>query len=947
MEKRLHVFSVALAAATCAVPLVSIAHADSAEQLRTQQAHQQELRTQTQQIAQQIELIIREFDRNGMGQGQDVKTLRSMSSMLSQLSDEQMQKVIVLLQQARGASDGGLNDEKQAYLTQQGIIGQFRGLLDEFQKEQSLYELADRFDRLAKRQASNLRSLVELAQVSVGKRLDQLDAPAAAALDAQHAEQASIAAEVIDALQSARSLMIDASGAEAEQLNKALASAQTDHLSTTVAAAASDLQAGDLFRAAGGEKDARDTLREAADLLAPPKTALEIKQDQLAKIDAELQQQKAIADQTRSPAPSESARAELHQVDRVQAANVDDTDQSRQKLQNISPVVAQALKQAESRMQQTRGDLAQHRRDRGAQDATAAADQLNSARNALEQEIGQAEARAQRQAQPAALANAGKSPATAPAAGDKLAQTRQLLDQVKQLRDQQQSLASGQPQNPPSARAASTPDEAQRALAAKARDLQQQAAISEPAAATQLGEAGKQMESASASMARGDHPSATDQQQAADASLAKAQDTLQQQANALAKAQDQLDHLQQTQQQIADLIQKQAEVSVATAEQAQSPTTQPAPANNSAGQPDSPAAQANHATTQPTQPPSAMATAQPANQAGQQQQVAQQTAAAQAQAAPDAPQAGDALSNAHQQMQQAAGQLQQNDTPKAQASQGAAMNDLGKAAVSVAGAMDQLKTQLGEPAGDPAAQKAAQEALNQANQALQNAQGQLDQAQAAGGESSQAAGGDKASQQLAAAKAAQKAAAQAAEKNLASAAQSAATAMGKNGSPEASNAMQQAIAELNQAGAQAQQGQPGPASQSAAAAQAALAQAQAALRAAQSAQAAASGDGPPGSASPSAPPAAASGSEQASAAQEPGKAAKPSSAMNGSMGDSPGGRAAQDTGARGATAGETAFVQLPPRDRQALQQSQAEKYPEEYGTLVEQYLRNLSDSQSK
>jgi hypothetical protein len=40
-------------------------------------------------------------------------------------------------------------------------------------------------------------------------------------------------------------------------------------------------------------------------------------------------------------------------------------------------------------------------------------------------------------------------------------------------------------------------------------------------------------------------------------------------------------------------------------------------------------------------------------------------------------------------------------------------------------------------------------------------------------------------------------------------------------------------------------------------------------------------------------------------------------------------------------------VKLPARDRQALQQSQAEKYPEEYGTMVEQYLRNLSEPDKK
>jgi hypothetical protein len=38
------------------------------------------------------------------------------------------------------------------------------------------------------------------------------------------------------------------------------------------------------------------------------------------------------------------------------------------------------------------------------------------------------------------------------------------------------------------------------------------------------------------------------------------------------------------------------------------------------------------------------------------------------------------------------------------------------------------------------------------------------------------------------------------------------------------------------------------------------------------------------------------------------------------------------------------FIGLPSRDRQAILQSQTEKYPEEYGTMIEQYFRNLADT---
>jgi hypothetical protein len=48
-------------------------------------------------------------------------------------------------------------------------------------------------------------------------------------------------------------------------------------------------------------------------------------------------------------------------------------------------------------------------------------------------------------------------------------------------------------------------------------------------------------------------------------------------------------------------------------------------------------------------------------------------------------------------------------------------------------------------------------------------------------------------------------------------------------------------------------------------------------------------------------------------------------------------------GARRNGAGTSSYIGLPKRDRAAILQSQSEKYPQEYGPLVEQYLKNLAD----
>ncbi|HEY2343066.1 MAG TPA: hypothetical protein VGH90_08570, partial [Chthoniobacteraceae bacterium] len=60
----------------------------------------------------------------------------------------------------------------------------------------------------------------------------------------------------------------------------------------------------------------------------------------------------------------------------------------------------------------------------------------------------------------------------------------------------------------------------------------------------------------------------------------------------------------------------------------------------------------------------------------------------------------------------------------------------------------------------------------------------------------------------------------------------------------------------------------------------------------------------------------------------------------------PGGQGDLKLGARSVSAKPASFAGLPPRERAAIEQAQSEKYPEEYGPLVEQYLRNLATESS-
>jgi len=51
---------------------------------------------------------------------------------------------------------------------------------------------------------------------------------------------------------------------------------------------------------------------------------------------------------------------------------------------------------------------------------------------------------------------------------------------------------------------------------------------------------------------------------------------------------------------------------------------------------------------------------------------------------------------------------------------------------------------------------------------------------------------------------------------------------------------------------------------------------------------------------------------------------------------------AAKAGGNGAS-GTGQFAGLPDRDRAAIQESQSEKYPQEYGSMIEEYMRNLSN----
>ena len=106
MKRRLTLF---LCAATLWSWMVSTAHAaepapTANDGILQQELKQQQIKTTTKRVGDQLEAIIAEFDRNGIS-GEDVKVLRAIRGVLDKLSDKDMAKVLDFLQQSRVAPD--------------------------------------------------------------------------------------------------------------------------------------------------------------------------------------------------------------------------------------------------------------------------------------------------------------------------------------------------------------------------------------------------------------------------------------------------------------------------------------------------------------------------------------------------------------------------------------------------------------------------------------------------------------------------------------------------------------------------------------------------------------------------------------------------------------------------------------------------------------------------
>ena len=934
--------------ASTLVPVLSAAPANPAnpanpatERIREGEVKQEQLRGDAQRLVEQLDAMLGEYERNGLA-GEETKTVQALRETLARLGGSEMKQVVELLEKARGTVDAGQQkkDVSAAYTAQKSLITQMKKLLADHLRNQEALEISQQLTQLADRQSVNLQNGITLGQWTGGRKPENFEAAMQANLEGQQGEQAAIAAEVKMAAEKIAKFAKDPANAEtAARFQKGLVA--VEKVLPNVEAAAAALKQGQLFKAVTEEKTARDAMRKLAREIAPPQDraeALRAAQKELAKMiedqkdvvqkaekaagekdfdkwldkraeqgALESKQKKMTREQQRADKDLQRKFAEQKDGRKDELVGLEDTqgdlarksDDVAQQLEKDAPAAGQNLKAAQEKMQDARVAMNEKNGEAAAKNAKDAMAAIQAAEAKVQQEIAKADAAA------------GKG------SGDLAKDLAQLQKDTKDLAKQQ-------------AAAAQNPDKSgQAALADKAQQLAQQAANAAPQAAPAMQQAAANAQKA-AQAAQANQPApAAAAQQAAAQNLAQAAEQLAQAAAEAQQAQQALAAAQKAQQELAEIIVAEQKLELDTAKGVALAAAKKGKASEHFS-----------------------------GQAARQQEVRTKTDSFKANLAPELAAATPALGEAGTAMGEAKTQLDKPDGEPAKAAELKALDALFRAQKALADVAAQAQEQLGQEnaAQNANAQQQAQAQLAQAQAQAALAQQYLQKAadaQAAAEQAQQA--GDKPAAQKANQKAAQ--AAQKAAGELAQAAQKAgeAAAQGTPQNEAAQAAAQEAAQAAAEAAAQAAAQNTPAAQAAAAAAQQALAQAQAAMAQAQSGLSESSAPPTPGEGQPSdmaqagqpGQPGQPGSKPGTKPGQKPGKGPGKKPGPPGGTGAAekyePGSPEAIQLGSRTTAAKKAAFAALPPRERAVIEQSQAEKYPEEFGAQVEQYLLNLAN----
>ena len=901
---------------------------DSGE-LQDAASRQEQIRGDAHRLLDRLDEITAEYARNGIAKGEDFDDLTKVRATLGTLSDEEMEKVVALLKEAdEKPSNSGDKAAKaaKAYAGEKDISLRLKEILAAHQREQDLDALASAVSQLAERQGANLSTAIDVKQLAAQDQSTNGQAAVAASEEAQQGEQTSIAGEV-----KLNAEKLDKIAADAGSQFKD-AAAQLAGAATQATAASGALGDGKIDDAVASETAVREKLRKTALTLTPADKQQRFAGNEAGQLASLAQEQKALLGKTvqltgalkaatTGTTAGETDKAMLQQFTRrgskVAAALASEgitatspVDQIRNapemqkflatRADTLNKLAADASRKLTalagdqsaitSKAQMVQGDF-EKSMGQAAKPMADAVSQMNAAKDALAKTDGEQAARSESFAA-TQLANAAKLAAEngAPAQSDETPQ-----QQLAQLQREASALASreaasiqhGDAQKTgPAAAAAVT---AQQDLALKTEELQQRVAAQGSPGSQELQQAADAINNAAKLMQQGGLPTiAQSAQQAAVDALGKAARQLGQQTEGAAQKQRDLAAMERQMQGLAKLIDDQRHTNLLTGKAMDQPNL----------------------------------TGRDARMlAHQQSSVQNQAEGVRKAAGTNEPELAKDLDKAKTGMGDAIEKLGRQDLAEATAAQKAVLNELYKAQDAFADKMQKTAQEVGQSEANPKALAAVESQLATVNNAVDMANTALSRGKANMGQ---------------------------VRSHMSWAEQRAAEVGSKPQvlSQEGRDAIRQAAEAAGEAADAASSGR----QQQAAAQTAQARKALAALQTALGQMEAGVGD----LSAPAEP-------ESQTARQDPqgsGQSMQRQPASGGQPPASPLGTGANEKnwsdtagGVKSASAGghgSAQFLGLPDRDRGAIQQSQSEKYPQEYGTMVEEYMRSLAvDSGAK
>ena len=936
-------------------PLIPLTTAPAAD-LRQSATRQEQIRSETRQLVTRLDDFLAEYARNGIAQGEDYDSLKKVRAQLGSLSDDEMERVAALLNQPETDGKPQIERMAKAYAGEKDISLQLKQILAAHERQLDIAALAAALRQLADRQSANLSTAIDARQLAAQDKSANGQAAVAASEEAQQGEQGAIAGEV--KLTADKLGRLAAGGGDAKCQDAMTRLGQTQ---PQAAAAADALGAGKVDDAVTAETTVREQLEEIARALAPANKQDDLSNGQAGQLADIAQAQRTLLDQTRrltaglkkladAQTPAEADKAMLAQLkvgavarqlapSGITPASAPDQIRNAPAMQKFLTARSDALKKQEdtlrpqlsalaagqaalaAKAQMLREDLQKTARDAAIPMANALAD-MNSAQNALAQTQGEQATQNETNAV-SQLDQAAKLAEQSEAQSSQNSQTAQAqpnegaAQQLAQLQNGVHDLTAKETAAMQMGDALKTGSMAavaavlQASMAGKAQALQQAAAQQGSPAAQPLQQAADALQNAAQAMQSGGMAKpAIEAQQAALQSLGQAAQQLAQQAAEAAQQKQELANIERQMDSLGRVIQAQKQLDSETAKAAE---------NENAAKAKALGRQQANVRKDAENLRQAMNTATPSG----------------------TPDAAEAIDHADTAMGDAAQKLSEGGEQEAQPPQQDALAALYKAQDALADRMQTLDA--GQPPASAQALANAEAQLGKAQQETASAQEAMapgqnannttaannpgnssnahpsNAANAAGPEMKRAAGQlGEAAQTVAQAEAHPEAMPQDARDAIRSAEQALA------GAAEAA-----AGGENQQARTQAGQGQ-----QAMQAAQSALQEAQVGIAAlapgsAEDAQTGAQSSQPSGQ-SPQ-------GDQLPTGQNAPtGKNGKSASEKN--WNDQAGAAQAALAGAHGAGR----FVALPERDRAAVQQSQSEKYPQEYGSMIEEYMRNLA-----